>query len=274
MPMSFKPMNQHCQVHPKIPPFMCAHTHPWISPWALAQFSWMRHQEKAVDELYNGVSSLRHVRSNPWITTAQWTPEILPISRRFTQMLEYLHGDSPDCDDNGTPWTYFMRWISWYHSFCHGIAGSSFRRKNTPNCCIFNFVYHWYSHVQRLPRQADFSCECRTSPTWCANLPVPSLLSWPPASGSTSRTVPDFRIFKIQHHLCSPAQRHHYSQTICGNSVLELFDALNLVVPSILSYPCWWWPCRWECAQLLEFWIAQQGLSPLLIWHHYSQTVF
>ena len=62
-----------------------------------------------------------------------------------------------------------------------------------------------------------------------------------------------------------------YSQPGCWNHILDLLNAVNLIVPSASRSDHWLQCCRHKYLQFLEFEILQQLYSSPLICSNYSQ---
>ena len=95
----------------------------------------------------------------------------------------------------------------------------------------------------------------------------------PTGCGCANKSVANFRISKFRIKKFHLFTGHHYSQKIPERSSLDLFNMLNLLVWTILSYRWSMWCCKQECTKISEFWIPQHWFSPLLICYHYSQKV-
>jgi len=66
---------------------MHAYANPWISSWVFARFRQMKHQKKALDELYETISARHYGPSNLCTTTAICTPKFPPAWWKNTQIL-------------------------------------------------------------------------------------------------------------------------------------------------------------------------------------------
>ena len=125
------------------------------------------------------------------------------------------------------------------------------------------------STCSKVLRQPDYSCKHCTGPIWYAEshsniyFIMALLLVVPRVKTSMIINFLKSRITNV--HLFEPHQHHH---TTHRNPLLDLLNAVNLLVSSILPYHRCLWRCSPEFAEFSQFWIPEW---PLSIWPHYSQ---
>ena len=121
-----------------------------------------------------------------------------------------------------------MCWISWYHPFHYPSIGHY--------ATVTNMI--WLCH--------PFHCGF-------------------PGCGPAITNVLKLWIFKILQHCCPASVTCHSTWATFGYRVLDLFNALNLIVASVLPCVAWLWLCNQKCTQFSDFQNTTALLS-LLNW--------
>ena len=133
-----------------------------------------------------------------------------------------------------------MRWIRWYHPFYQKTTGHSTTAKNIP---IFRISKLQNSTYDSPPLQSDNHWGWRTWPIECAESARAIHFVITPLVVVLQPRISLFSKFQNSAPTQNPPMTGHYcSQITLENGVLDLFDALDLLVPSILSSDlCWWY---------------------------------
>jgi len=147
-----------------------------------------------------------------------------------------------------------MRRIRWCHPFYHIITGGSTATRNLPIFGISKLHPSTKPTNDSPPLQSDKHWEGHTRPIRCAEsrgaigfIIAPLLVVLQPEfspflefQNSAHIQKPTFNLLQLQ------------SDSPWG-SVLDLLDALNLVMPFVSLSTLWLWLCRQECARISEF---------------------
>jgi len=127
-----------------------------------------------------------------------------------------------------------MRWISWHHSFYDQITAGCATATNITNFRNFESRNNRIPHIDVPQIQSARQRRCRTGPIQCGESPGGiHFMIWPLWVMLQPQTLPIFEIQNPAITEFSTLMCPQYSRPASADVVLDLFDALNLLVSSI-----------------------------------------